>query len=136
MTRQLVHGGDVAGAAREADHVSAAAVEAVTRLQRRHHAERVEHLPGGRGHRAGPDLAKRRLVDVAVLPDLELREVEAERLSLPDKVLDLTWQQGRANPDIICLGVRIGADFLHWSQASGGPAAFLYWATRRQNGKG
>src|SRR5207237_5236617 len=86
VTRQLVDGGDVAGAAREADHVSAAAVEAVTRLQRRHHAERVQHLPGGRGHSAGPDLAKRRFVDAAVLPDLELREVEAERLSLPDKV--------------------------------------------------
>ncbi len=55
---------------------------------------------------------------------------------LAGKVLDLTWHGGRAHADILYLGVPIGSDFLHWSQASGGPVAFLYWAKRRLDGKG
>ena len=56
--------------------------------------------------------------------------------TLGGQVLDLTWHQGRASADTVYLGVLIGADFLRWSQASGGPAAFLYWAKRRLDRKG
>lgn len=55
---------------------------------------------------------------------------------LGGKVLDLTWHQGRANAETIYLGVPIEANFLQWSQASGGPVAFFSWAKRRQDGKG
>lgn len=54
---------------------------------------------------------------------------------LGGKVLDLIWYQGRANPATVYLGVPIETDFLHWSQASGGPVAFLNWAKRQQDGK-
>lgn len=55
--------------------------------------------------------------------------------TLGGKVLDLTWHHGRANADTVYLGVPIGSNFLNWSQASGGPVTFLYWAKQRLDGK-
>ena len=114
---QFVHGGDVGGRAGEADHVAAARVHAVPVLHPGHRAERGQHLLGQRGQRrrglgagragvvlgagrAGrAEFGQRPCVHLAVLPDLQAGQVEAERLRLPDEVLQLAaGLLGRARP--------------------------------------
>ena len=104
---QFVHGGDVGGRSGKADHVAAARVHAVPVLHPGHRAERGQHLLGRRGQRGrglgagqagavlgagragGAELGQRPGVHLAVLPDLQASQVEAERLCLPDEMLQL-----------------------------------------------
>src|SRR5207245_5787875 len=59
-------------------------------------AKRVKHLPRLRRQHAVPaHLGQRVRVDLAVLPDLELSKMKAERLDLPDEVLQLAVRLSR-----------------------------------------
>ena len=85
-----MHGQDVAGAAGEADHVAAAGVRAEAALDAGDRAHRHQHLLRlGRELAPAPHLLQRTLVDPAVLADLQLGQMEAEGLHLPDQVLEL-----------------------------------------------
>jgi len=87
---QLVNRGHVARVAGEADDVAPAALGAVSRLELRHHAEGVQRLARLRRKLApSANLAERVLVHAAVLPHLELGQVEPERLGLPHELLHL-----------------------------------------------
>ena len=96
MPSQLINRGDVMRAAREAHHVPAAAGGAESFLQRGHDAQRIEDVASGLGAAtAGADLSEGELVECAVLPDLELSEMKAEGLCLPQQMLNLAKGQAR-----------------------------------------
>ena len=91
---QLIDGGDVGRGPREADHVPAAAVDAKSSLQRGHDVERVEHVTGEVRQRSPrANLCQRPLMHLAVLAYLELGQVKAECLGLPQQALDLAHRQ-------------------------------------------
>ena len=102
--RELVHVGDVVSALREADHVAMADALAEPLLQQRDGAERRHHLVGLRGARArGAELGERVAMHAAVLADLEVGEVEAEGLHLPDEAMELAECQPRSAGSHQCI---------------------------------
>ena len=91
---KLVHRGDVLARLRERHDVAPARVRAEPLLDLGHHPEDREHLLGLRRQvattaREGPQLRERPRVHLGVLADLQLGQVEPERLDLPDQVLQL-----------------------------------------------
>ncbi len=87
---QLVDGGDVRRRPGEAHHVTTARLDPEPVLDPGRGPERRQHLRGLVGQGAArADLAQRAGVHRAVLPDLQLGQVEPERLGLPDELLQL-----------------------------------------------
>ena len=82
---ELVDRQHVGGRAREADHVAPARFRAVDGLQLCHRPQRREDLLTAFGARLREDLA----MNVRMLPHLQRRQVEAERLQLPDERLQV-----------------------------------------------
>ena len=105
--------------AREAHDVTPAARRPEPALELGHRAERREDLPSGRARLAA---ARAEPVegggdDGGVLPDLELRQVEPERLRLPEEVLELPvgeplraggGQRPLDDAEVVTEGVRVG----------------------------
>src|SRR5207245_5895653 len=82
--------------ASEADDVSPARIGAEACLDRCDGTKCVKHLSRLRRQHAVPaHLGQRVRVDLAVLPDLELSKMKAERLDLPDEVLQLAVSLSR-----------------------------------------
>ncbi len=109
----------VGGRAREAHDVAPAARVPEPTLELCHRADRREDLPGGRGRLLAPraELLDRGPDDGGVLPDLELRQVEPERLRLPEEVLELPvgeplraggGQRPLDDAEVVPEGVRVG----------------------------
>ena len=70
---------------------------AKTLLQQRDGAQRRYDLVGlGRARAAGGDLRERLAMHAAVLADLQVREVKAERLRLPDELVHLAIRLARS----------------------------------------
>src|SRR5690606_33463955 len=88
LPRERVHGGEVAGVAREGDDVASRGAGSVPLLDLRDRAEDLEDLFGLRAELAarlalGEDL----LMHGGVLTHLQLGQVEPERLDLPEQLL-------------------------------------------------
>ena len=96
---QLVDRSDVVGGPGERHHVPAARVDAEPLLDLGHDPKVASTSSVGSDRlAAGPDLRQRLRMHAAVLAHLELGQVEAERLHLPDQVLQLA----------VCLPQRAG----------------------------
>ena len=93
--RQLAHGQQVLGRAREAHDVPAAGLGAQAALDVGDGAEGLEDRVGVGGRPLVPDRLERGGVHRRVLADLERGEVEAEGLGLPPEVLELAEGQAR-----------------------------------------
>ena len=96
---QLVYGSDIVDASGEAHDVAPASAGAEPRLHVRDRFERVEHVAGH--HRwllLRAKLLERLRMDCAVLPDLELGQMETECFRLPDQVLQLAVGLSRRAP--------------------------------------
>ena len=87
---QLVDGGDVVGGTGEGDDVAGAGGDAEPLLDPGDHPDRGQHLLGALGGSRPPSISSSAAAcTCGVLADLQLRQVEAERLDLPDEVLQL-----------------------------------------------
>src|SRR6266851_7908368 len=90
MLCELVHGGDIGDAAGEADYIAPARIRSEPGLDGRDRTHGVEKRAGRRREsRIRSQFGEGSGVDLAVLAHLEPCQVKAERLHLPDQMLQL-----------------------------------------------